>query len=60
MNIELMVKFGFANDGSYAYENSTSKIEILSDGHFKWTDPNLPEEIRESNFIKLEPGLRIN
>ena len=41
------------NDGSYAYENSTSKIEILSDGHFKWTDPNLPEEIRESNFIKL-------
>lgn len=45
--------WSLANDGSYEYENSTSKIEILSDGHFKWTDPNLPEEIRESNFIKL-------
>jgi hypothetical protein len=41
------------NDGSYKYVNSTGKIEVLSDGHFKWTNPELKGENKESTFIKL-------
>lgn len=46
------------SDGSYEYINSVGKIEMLSEGHFKWTDPNLPKEYQESVFVKLGPWLK--
>ena len=44
------------DDGSYRYENSEGTIELLSQEHFKWSNPTRDKE--EQIFVKVDPWLK--
>ena len=44
------------DDGSYRYENSEGTIELLSQEHFKWSNPT--RDIEEQIFVKVDPWLK--